>query len=546
MTGLGRRLAHCDDLVRFGSITQGDRSYMTRQRFLPSALGWLMLGAGLGWVFARLLPGPSLSAQADPASVNPKPAAPQPGDDPYDRLARQYEQFRAIDQTFGQVARVVSPTVVHIISRKNGRRDDGSPARIEETGSGVITRADFDAGKDRFVLTNNHVVEGAAAGDINLLLNDGRVIKPLQVWNDPKLDVAVMKLDQLDLPVARLGDSDQAVVGTCVMAVGSPFGLTHSVSQGIISARGRYEAELEDDGVENQDFLQTDAAINPGNSGGPLVNMKGEVIGINTAIASNGGGNEGVGFSIPINLARWAMNQLVKYGRVSRGAIGVQLQELSSRDAAAAGLERPRGARVGSVQPESPAQLAGVNPGDIVLKFNETDVLNYNHLINLVSTTSIGERVTLEVWRDRKLLSFQVTVADRSVLVKPVGAEAARTAPGGFLKRPRGAEPPPVPSRTPPVQPRGLESAMVDGPTAARRLGLPEDARGVLITRMDTKSSLAGVFREGDLIEAVDSRTISNPAELAKVLNGHGQHAFQIVRTENGTSHTIVVELKLP
>ncbi len=518
---------------------------MPRHQYLPYFAGWLVLGVSLGWGLARLVPGPSLSAQAEPgAGLKSAVAA---VDDPYDQLARQYEQFKGIDRTFSQVARVVSPTVVHIISRKNGRREDGTPARFEETGSGVITRADFDGGKDRFVLTNNHVVEGATAAEISLLLNDGRVIKPLQVWNDPKLDVAVMKLDQVDLPAARLGDSDQAIVGTCVMAVGSPFGLTHSVSQGIISARGRYEAELEDDGVENQDFLQTDAAINPGNSGGPLVNMKGEVIGINTAIASNGGGNEGVGFSIPINLARWAMNQLVRVGRVSRGAIGVQLQELSARDAADAGLERPRGARVGSVQPGSPAQVAGISPGDIVLKFNATDVINYNHLINLVSTTNIGDQATLELWRDKKPVSVEVKVADRSELVKPANAEAARTAPGGFMKRPKGADAPPS-NRTPPApaQTRGLETAQVDGPVAARRLGLAEGALGVLITRIEPRSSLAGVFHEGDLIEAIDGRTLSSPADLAKILMGHGQHAFQIVRTENGATQTHIVELKLP
>src|SRR5262249_12786181 len=152
-----------------------------------------------------------------------------------------------------------------------------------------------------------------------------------------------------DLPAARMGDSDEASVGTWVVALGSPFGLTQSVTQGIISARMRHEEELENDGVVNQQFLQTDAAINPGNSGGPLVNMKGEVIGINTAIASNGGGSEGVGFSIPINLARWAMGQLLASGKVSRGAMGVRLQPVDAQEAVDLGLDRPRGARIQSV-----------------------------------------------------------------------------------------------------------------------------------------------------------------------------------------------------
>src|SRR5262249_4946591 len=157
----------------------------------------------------------------------------------------------------------------------------------------------------------------------------------------------------------------EAQVGNWVMALGSPFGLMHSVSQGIISARGRQMDELPD--VVNQDFLQTDAAINPGNSGGPLVNMKGEVIGINNSIASNGGGNEGVGFSIPINLARWIMNELIIHGRVTRGALGVDLQQFEQKDAVALGMLRPRGAWIGKVHPSSPADRAGLRDGDVVL-----------------------------------------------------------------------------------------------------------------------------------------------------------------------------------
>ena len=177
-------------------------------------------------------------------------------------------------------------------------------------------------------------------------------------------------------------------VGHWVLALGSPFGLTHSVSQGIISARGRHVAELED--VENQDFLQTDAAINPGNSGGPLVNMKGEIIGINNSIASNGGGNEGVGFSIPINLARWIMNELIAHGRVSRGALGIELHsEFKPEDAEALGLERPRGAWVRVVQPGSPAASGGLRDSDVIVRFNGGEVEDLNQLINMVSMSPI-------------------------------------------------------------------------------------------------------------------------------------------------------------
>ncbi len=238
----------------------------------------------------------------------------------YGELDRQYDFFSQVDRTFALVSRTVAPSVVHIVARKPGfRAGRGSRETrfVEETGSGVIVRPDGEAGL--CVLTNHHVVMGAETSDIGITLLDGRVLQPIKVWTDAKADIAVLELGRDDLPAARLGDSDDARVGTWVLALGSPFGLTHSVSHGIISARNRHEEELEEEGVENQEFLQTDAAINPGNSGGPLVNMRGEVIGINTAIASSGGGSEGVGFSIPINLAKWILNELISHGRVNRG-----------------------------------------------------------------------------------------------------------------------------------------------------------------------------------------------------------------------------------
>ena len=204
------------------------------------------------------------------------------------------------------------------------------------------------------------------------------------------------------------------------MALGSPFGLTHSVSQGIISARGRQMDELPD--VVNQDFIQTDAAINPGNSGGPLVNMKGEVIGINNSIASNGGGNEGVGFSIPINLARWIMNELIVHGRVTRGALGVDLASTTSRTKrpSSLGMERPRGAWIDKVYQATPADKAGIRSGDVVLRFGGVDVIDLNHLINIVSMAAVGEPAEVVVWRDRREVKLKVTVGDRERTTHPV------------------------------------------------------------------------------------------------------------------------------
>jgi serine protease Do len=414
-------------------------------------IGMLGLGIGLGLAIGRA---PSVVSARQGGSPPAATSRPEIEDGPrsigteaiHDELDRQYARFRDIDRTFALVAKAVAPAVVHIVARKRGpgRHDDRvSDQPFEESGSGVIVRPDSETG--RYVLTNHHVVEGARPEDVEITLHDGRAIRPERFWTDRKADVAVLRLGRDDLPWARLGDSDTATVGSWVLALGSPFGLSQSVSQGIISARNRHEEELEDDGVENQEFLQTDAAINPGNSGGPLVNMRGEVIGINTAIASNGGGSEGVGFSIPSNLARWIMGQLVARGKVSRGALGVRLQDLDARAAVQRGLERPRGACILHVQENTPAARAGLRDGDVVLRFNGTEVYNINHLINLVSQSPIGHDAELELWRDKQRVSVRVPIADQDEILGLTPPARTLPRPNAPLRRsPRPA--PPVPA----------------------------------------------------------------------------------------------------
>lgn len=354
----------------------------------------------------------------------------------YQSLARQYEQFHHVNRTFELVSKVVSRTVVHVVALKRSEEQEGKTRKtFEESGSGVIVHSSKRAGL--FVLTNNHVISGADQSDILLNLHDGRVLRPNAIFRDEDSDIAVLELPVDDLPAARLGDSDEAVPGTWVLAVGSPFGLTHSVSQGIISARGRQERDLYESGVQNQDFLQTDAAINPGNSGGPLVNLKGEVIGINTAIASHGGGNEGVGYSIPINLARWAMDQLITSGKVRRGAIGISLQDIFPEDYERYGLDRPRGTRISDVSDNSPAKSSGIRRGDVIVRFNGIQVNNTWHLINMVSTTPIGQAVELIVKRGGTEVSLSVTVADFEQLSKKTPVVPARDlSPEGYYVRP--------------------------------------------------------------------------------------------------------------
>jgi serine protease Do len=498
----------------------------------------LVTGILLGVLLERGTPFLSAQATAPPnASSVPAarsattPAAPSARatneDALYEQLARQYAQFEHINRTFEMVARVVSPAVVHIVAQKTGRIDETSRVRhYEETGSGVIVRGERIKGL--FVLTNNHVVEGSQPSKINIFLKDGRAIRPEVVWLDNKADIAVLNLNREDLPAARLGDSDEMLVGDWVLALGSPFGLMHSVSQGIISARGRHMDELPD--VENQDFLQTDAAINPGNSGGPLVNMKGEVIGINNSIASNGGGNEGVGFSIPINLARWIMNQLVSKGRVTRGALGIDLHpDFRPDDAQKLGLDSPRGAWVEKVHQGSPAAQGGLHNDDVIVRFQGVEVHDLNHLINMVSMAPIGQSAVVIVWRGRQLLTLNIIVGDREVTIAQAGGPVDdRTAQrgagggnGGLLRRPER----PTASSTTAL---GMELQTFDE-SAARRLGMPLALRGAIVMKVTPQSPLASQVQSLDVIHAVNGHPVKSADEAARALNANTEKSTLLV-----------------
>jgi serine protease Do len=242
------------------------------------------------------------------------------------------------------------------------------------------------------------------------------VLHPIQVWADRATDVAVLAISAPDLVAAKIGDSSKLEIGDFVLAVGSPFGLSHSVTYGIISAKGRHDLQLGEgrDGVQLQDFLQTDAAINPGNSGGPLLNLRGEVIGINTAIASNSGGSEGIGFAIPVNMAVIVARQLLDQGYVTRAYLGVKLDsQFTATEAAKIGLTRFAGARVSAVTKRSPADVARLEPGDVILRFDGKEVDDDNHLINLVGLTPVNKTVTLDVFRAGRMQPLQVTVVNR-------------------------------------------------------------------------------------------------------------------------------------
>ncbi len=501
-----------------------------RRRTSSVLLTALTFGAGLiaGGVLCRT--GPTLLGQAanitrTAVGANRAESRKQADDEIYETLARQFTQFQQVNRTFELVARAVSPTVVHIIAHKTARNDETRRTRqFEETGSGVIVRSARAQGL--YVLTNHHVVDGAKPAKIRIYLQDGRTLRPTRILQDSEGDIAVLALDRDDLPAARMGDSDALAVGEWVLALGSPFGLTHSVSQGIISALGRHMEELKE--VKNQDFLQTDAAINPGNSGGPLVNLKGEVIGINNSIASNGGGNEGVGFSIPIKLARWIMDELLAHGRVIRGALGVDLHsEFREEEAVALGLERPRGALIDKVHAGSPAALAGIRDGDVVLRYAGAEIEDLNELINRVSMSPVGSAAEIVIWRDRHEQKLRVKVGEREQMFPESDhprEPAAQPGQEGLVRRPDR------PKATASFA-LGLELATLDA-ERARQIQLPEGMKGALVVRVDESSPLANVARPNDVIAAIDDTAIQSAEQAVKLLNQHDEHAQAVIRLD--------------
>jgi serine protease Do len=357
-----------------------------------------LLGAALLVVGATLLlPGPWLSAQSgQPIGVGAGDALTQLG-----------ERFEAV------AARVL-PSVVSVEAIKppkpapSGQTGKSKP--VEESGSGILVRLDGRAG--HYVLTNNHVIAQARPDQITVSLADGRIYHPVQVWTDPESDIAVMGINAPALPTATLGNSDTARVGRWVIAVGSPFGLSQTVTHGIISARDRGQVSL-GGSIRIKEFLQTDAAINPGSSGGPLIDMHGEVIGINTAIASHSGSNSGVAFSIPINLVKRVGKELLEKGSVARGYLGLQVAaSFEPADAFKLGLDRVQGAWVERIYDGTPAAAAGLKVNDVVLQLDGVAIRNENHLINLISTMPPGQHIRLQVWRDRRVITLEGTVGD--------------------------------------------------------------------------------------------------------------------------------------
>jgi serine protease Do len=334
----------------------------------------------------------------------------------YEDLATEAANHTRRHSLLKQIIKTVGPSVVHIeakkrqpSSSKSGDSSSRAPVVIEEAGSGVI----IERHGRSYVITNFHVIESSNLEDITVEA-DGRIYTPSRVMHDRETDLSVMAILRTGLVPARLGNSASVEMGDFVVAVGSPFGLSHSVSYGIISALERHDLELGPQGVRYQNFMQTDAAINPGNSGGPLINLRGEIIGINTAIASNSGGSDGIGFSIPMNMVLRIVNDLVDFGEVRRGFLGVSLDARYSYDKATSlGLKTAYGALVSAITPGSPAADAGFRIGDVILEFDGQRVANDSHLVTKVSLARVNTPVPVKIFRNGQFKTIHVSVKNR-------------------------------------------------------------------------------------------------------------------------------------
>jgi serine protease Do len=381
--------------------------------------------------------------------------------------------------------------------------------RLEKSlGSGVILSP------DGIILTNNHVVEGAS--DIKVYLSDKREFKARLVGTDKKTDIAVLKIDATGLPVLPLGNSDGVRVGDIVLAIGDPFGVGETVTMGIVSAKGRGNLDIED----YEDFIQTDAAINPGNSGGALINTQGALVGINTAILTGGGGgNQGIGFAIPIDLARQIMEQILKNGHVVRGYLGVMIQPVTPALAKAFGLAKVEGAIVGDVTKDSPASRAGLAKGDVIVAMNGQPVEDSLELRLKVAQTAPGTDVKLTIWRQGKEKDVTVKLGELP--------EKAQTAPGGEASG--GA----------------LSGVKVEDltPDIAQQVGVSPSTLGVVVDSVADDSPAAGAgLRRGDVIEEVNHQGVPNTAAFDRAVREAGTRPVLLLVNRQGVTSFVVLE----
>jgi serine protease Do len=374
--------------------------------------------------------------------------------------------------------------------------------REDSLGSGVIVSP------DGYILTNSHVIDGAT--DVRVTLADKRQLKAKVVGTDPKTDIAVLKVEGSGFPAITIGDSSKVQVGDYALAIGDPFGVGQTVTMGIISAMNRGNLGIED----YEDFIQTDAPINPGNSGGALVNDRGELVGINTAILSHGsGGNQGIGFAIPVNLARSVMNQILDHGKVNRAYLGIMVQDITPGISKAMGLKDMKGVLVGDVSPSGPAQRSGVQRGDVILEVNGRPMEDSRELRMTISMMNPDATVNLKLVRNGKPTDVTVKLGEL-----PADKEQAKTEGGSSEE--------------------ALDGVTVENLDAqsARQLGLPAATTGVVVTDISPTSPLASAgLRRGDVIQEVNHQPVKNVAQLEEAVRKAGKNPLLLVNRKGST-----------
>jgi len=365
--------------------------------------------------------------------------------------------------------------------------DEGDPGELEDFDSKSLGSG-FIISHDGYVLTNFHVIKDSS--EIMVRLNDRRELEAEIVGSDPKSDLALLKVKATDLPVVKIGDSSALKVGEWVLAIGSPFGFDHSVTAGIVSAKGRSLPR------ENYvPFIQTDVAINPGNSGGPLFNLDGQVIGINSQIYSRTGGFMGLSFAIPINIAMNVVDQLKASGHVTRGWLGVLIQDVTRELAESFGMDKPQGALIAKVLPNSPAEKHGFEVGDIVTKFNGHEIIHSSNLPPVVGLTPVGKSVNVEILRNGKVKTLQIKIGE-------LPEEDQQIASSNDVKESED----------------NRLSVVVSDLSSQEREELDIKENGVIVTRIDSGPARKAGIRKGDVILMMNNQDVKNADQFKKLV----------------------------